>query len=817
MTDLSRREALAASALATAAVAMPAWAQDRAAATGADVAQWDLTDLYASDAAWETARKELLAAIPALAKNKGKLGQGADVVAAQLVAQSDMGRKTSRLYTYASLNADADLRVSANQEKEALARDVFVAYGEATAWVTPEILSLGKPKIQQYLAANATLRDRFDLTFRDILREADHTLSPEGEQLLAGVGAPFAGPSDIRGQLVASDIPWPTVTLSTGKKVRLDDQTYTLNRDAPVRADRKLVFDAFWGEYGKFQNSLGAAYLAHVKADVFRMRARKYPTSLADALSGNNIPEGVYRTLVAETNKGLPELHRYFELRRKMLKLPDMAYYDIYPPLVQLDRKVTVPEMRTTVLEAMKPLGSEYVGMMSTATAGKWMDPLPRPGKRSGAYMNPGAAYDVHPYLLLNLGENYEGMSTYAHEWGHAMHTLLADKNQIYDKSDYPIFLAEIASTCNEQLLAAYMVAQAKTRQEKLFYLGQQLESIRGTFYRQTMFAEFELAAHDKAEAGEGLSGERFSAMYLDLLKRYHGPKVAMSPTYASEWAYIPHFYNSFYVYQYATCIAAASYFARAILKGGAKERDNYLGVLEGGRIGLSGRYPEAGRPRYGIACAISGDHHDLHRYAGSDRGVDGMTNGRMNVRHILTGSMIGLALALAACDPAPSGNDAAAVANDTVPALPAFAVDSDTALAQIKALGEPWADAKRSDPMRDAKTGGLVNVLTSDGGSAQVFSRPEGKVWQVRVTTGAPNNCGSSEPLIAAMPKLVGMLKPGLTLSDADTLALGNGMTDLRPTTRDLDGMKATVVGGCTHWLTLAVPDEAVPAPAAG
>jgi oligoendopeptidase F len=197
--------------------------------------------------------------------------------------------------------------------------------------------------------------------------------------------------------------------------------------------------------------------------------------------------------------------------------------------------------------------------------------------------MNPGAAFDVHPYLLLNLGENYEGMTTYAHEWGHAMHTLLANKNQVYEKTNYPIFLAEIASTCNEMLLAAYMVANAKTKAEKLFYLGQQLEAIRGTFFRQTMFGEFELLIHDKAEAGEGLSGETLSKLYLDLLRRYHGPNVAVSDTYGSEWAYIPHFYSSFYVYQYATCISAASYFSRAILKGGAKERDTYLAVLKAG------------------------------------------------------------------------------------------------------------------------------------------------------------------------------------------------------------------------------------------
>jgi oligoendopeptidase F len=581
MTDLSRREALAATALVSLAIAVPAWAQDKA--TPTDMAAWDLGDLYADDAAWDAARKKVLADIPGLLKYKGTLGTSADTLAAALIAQSDLGRVAGRVYTYISLKADADLRVSANQEKQAQATDMFTAFGEATSWVAPELLAMGKAKIDGFIAANAALKSRFDFYLADIIRQEEHTLSPEGENLLAGTSSPFSGSRDIREQLVASDIPWPTVTLSTGKQVRLDDQAYTLNRDAPNRADRKLVFDTFWAEYGKFQSSLGAAYLSHVKADIFRKKARKYPTSLAMYLSGNNIPEAVYRSLVRETNTGLPQLHRYFELRRRMLKLPDMAYYDIYPPLVQLDKKVTVPEMRTTVLQALAPLGPDYVATLSKATAAKWMDPLPRPGKKSGAYMNPGAAYDVHPYLLLNLGENYEGMTTYAHEWGHAMHTLFANKTQIYDKSDYPIFLAEIASTCNEQLLAAYMVKQAKTKEEKLFYLGQQLESIRGTFYRQTMFAEFELAIHDKAEAGEGLSGEKLSATYLDLLRRYHGEKVNVPDTYASEWAYIPHFYTSFYVYQYATCISAASYFARSILKGGTKERDNYLSVLKAG------------------------------------------------------------------------------------------------------------------------------------------------------------------------------------------------------------------------------------------
>src|SRR4029079_16649860 len=224
------------------------------------------------------------------------------------------------------------------------------------------------------------------------------------------------------------------------------------------------VFETFFTTYGAYNHSLGAAYAAKIKGDIFRAKARDYPTTLAYALDGPNIPESVYRTLVSDTDAGLPQLHRYFDLRQKMLSLPDIGYYDIYPPLVHLDRKFTVPEMRTTVLQALAPLGPDYVAELAKDTAAKWMDPLPRPGKASGAYMQ-GSAYDVHPYLLLNLGENYEGMSTFAHEWGPAMHSILTHRNQPYETSNYPTFIAEIASTCNEALLAEYMASRASTRE----------------------------------------------------------------------------------------------------------------------------------------------------------------------------------------------------------------------------------------------------------------------------------------------------------------------------------------------------------------
>lgn len=579
MTDLSRREALAAAALSTLAAAAPAWPQSAAAGAGA---AWDLTEVYPTDAAWDDARRAALARLPEIARYKGRLGESAKVLAEALVLQSDLGRAISRVYTYVSLKADEDVRASTYQEKRAQALDLYTAFGEATAWFSPEILTVGQAKIDGFVASNPTLKTRFDFYLANIVRQAPHTLSPEGEALLAGAAAPLEAPSDISGQLRSSDIPWPTITLSDGKQVRLDSQGYTLHRDAPNRADRKAVFDAFWTAHGKFQSSFGATYNAQVKSDIFTAKARKYPTALASALSGGNVPQGVYRTLVAETNRGLPQLHRYFELRRRILKLPDIHYYDIYPPLVSLDRNFSLDQMRSLTLEAVKPLGQDYADRFANASAAKWMDPWPRPGKRPGAYMQPGA-YDVHPYLLLNLSEKYDGLSTYAHEWGHALHSLLSNAAQPYDKADYPIFLAEIASTLNEQLLVAYMLERAKTKEEKLFYLGQQMENIRGTFYRQTMFAEFELKAHDMAEAGEGLSGSKFTDVYFDLLKRYHGPKMGFDPAYANEWAFIPHFYNSFYVFQYATCIAAATYFAQQILKGGAKERDNYLSVIKAG------------------------------------------------------------------------------------------------------------------------------------------------------------------------------------------------------------------------------------------
>jgi oligoendopeptidase F len=584
VTDPSRRDALLLSAAALSAPALfsqalvsPSAAQ---AAEAAPPSLWDLGDLYPSDAAWSAERDAVEAAMGGLAGFKGKLGDSAASLKAAMTAISDLTKRTNRLAVYAGLKADENLQVAANQERRQLSIALYGKLAEATAWVSPEILTVGRAKIEGFLAADPGLA-RFRFGLLDTLRLAPHTLDPAGEALLALSAQMQAAPQDIRSQLFLSDIPWPELDLPGGK-VRIDSQGYTAKRGSPDRAERKKVMDTFFGASSVYESSLGAALSAQVQVDIFGAKARKYESAVAAALAPSAIPVAVYRTLVTEANAGLPVLHRYFDLRRRMLGLKEMAYYDIYPPVTKLDRRFGLGEIRTLTLEAVKPLGQDYVDTLAKATAGHWMHAFPQKGKAAGAYMN-GSAYDVHPYLLLNLTDDYESLTTFAHEWGHAMHSLLANKAQPFDTAGYPIFTAEIASTMNEQLLNDFMLRQAKSKEEKLFYLDRTCELLRGTFYRQTMFAEFELAIHEAAEKGEALSGKKLSSMYLAILKKYHEPAVTIDPSLGIEWAMPQHFYFDFYVFQYATCVSASTFFADRVLGGKAAERDAYLGVLKAG------------------------------------------------------------------------------------------------------------------------------------------------------------------------------------------------------------------------------------------
>ena len=582
MLDLSRREiVMGTAATGVLSSVTPTALFAKAAAPASAVAAWDLRDIFPTDAAWETERQAIMAAIPSLKQYQGKLGESPATLKAALQAASDISRRASRLYSYASLKADEDRRIAANQERKQKAQDVFTALGEATAWSSPEIVALGAARVNALIAADPGL-NKFAFGLRDTLRQAPHTLSPKEEELLAATSSPLAGPQDIREQLASSDIPRPTVTLSDGRTIRLDDQGYNQGRTAANRADRKMVFDKYWASYKAFENSLGAALASQVKGALFAAKARHYDSALEAALNGANLPEAVYRSLIAEANRGLPVLHRYFALRAKMLGISDMGYWDIYPPLVKSDRTYSLTEMRQLTADAVKPLGPDYVKLFLESSAKRWFDPFPRQGKASGAYMDPGA-FDIHPYLLLNLTDKYGGVSEYAHEWGHAMHSLLANAAQPYELSSYPTFTAEVASTAHELLLANMMVERAKTKEDKLFYLGTIMENYRGTFFRQSMFAEFQLAINDLATKGEALSGEKMAGIYGDLLKRYHGPNVRIEPDYAAEWSAIPHFYFGLYVWQYATSITAANFFAEKVMHGTTSDRDRYLSVLRAG------------------------------------------------------------------------------------------------------------------------------------------------------------------------------------------------------------------------------------------
>jgi oligoendopeptidase F len=550
---------------------------------------WDLGDLYPSPEAWTAAYDRVKAQVDALDRYRGTLGKGAAPMLAALDAISNANKEVTRLYVYASLKGDEDVRIAANQERVQLAQSLATRLGEKTSWVSNEILEAGAGKVHAFEKQSAELSRRFDFYLDNILRAAPHTLSPESEGVMAAASNVLIQPNNIYSQLSNGELPFPSLTLSDGTKIeRLDQSAYTKYRQVPNRADRKLVFDTFWGTWRKYEGTFGSSLNTQILAEEFDAKVRHYPNALSDALFADNMPEAVYRQLVAQANAGLPVFHRYLKLRKRLLGIrDDLQYYDIYPSMFELDHPLhfSVADSERIAFDVTAPYGPEYAAKLRQAFSGRWMDVLPRTGKASGAYMN-GSAYDVHPYLHLNHNYDFESLSTFVHEWGHAVHTLLTHDAQPYEKSNYSTFTAETASIANEMLLNDYMVAHAKTKNEKLYYLGEGLELIRGTFFRQTMFGEFQLAVHEEVEKGNALSGKRMTEIYCDLLKRYHGDAegvMKIDPGYCIEWAFIPHFYYGFYVWQYATSMAGAAQFTDAIEHEGAPARDRYIAMLKAG------------------------------------------------------------------------------------------------------------------------------------------------------------------------------------------------------------------------------------------
>ncbi len=533
---------------------------------------------------WEAELERLRGEVDSLTTYQGRLGDDAKTLLKALDANSAFYKELLRVWVYASNTRSMNVGDPNGQSMVGKVQAVFQESSAALSYMAPEIVSIGEKKIEALIKKEPGLA-KHALGLRDTLRQGKHVLSPESEQVLSLMGTALAASQNARDLLANAEIDWPTIELSDGTEAHLTNAGYALHRADMDRQDREAVFDAFWGKYKEFESTFGATLNGEVQANVATAKARKYDNTLQYFLSGDNIPENVYRTLVKVTNDRIDVLHRYFKLRGRMLGVSDLGYHDIYPDLVKTELTFPIDKTREYMLDSVAVLGDEFSEKFAQASQERWMHVYPQQGKTSGAYMS-GAAYDVHPLILLNHQDTYNSASTYAHEWGHAMHQVLTNENQPYELANFSIFTTEIAAIAKELLLQEHLLEKAESENERLFYLGYALEQMRGTFFRQVMFSEFELAIHEAVERGEGLTGARMTEIYGEILKRYHGhDQGVMNITEREmiEWAYIPHFYYNFYVYQYATSIAGAAYFVDQIKTNGEDARDTYINFLKAG------------------------------------------------------------------------------------------------------------------------------------------------------------------------------------------------------------------------------------------
>lgn len=561
-------------------------AQERDRSKVPDEYKWDLTAIYPSDQAWRTAKEKLAADLPKLRPFQGTLASSASRLADVLEMQSLFDKELTRLYVYAAMRSDEDTRVSTYQGMQQEMIQLGSVFGTEAAFIDPEILKMDNATIEGFINQEPRLHV-YRHYLEDIARRRAHTLSNSEEKLLAGASVMASGPSSVYGIFADADFPYPSVTLSDGKTVKLDKAAFSLYRASPVREDRQKVMEAFFTALGKYRGTFGSMMNSNVQTSVFYARSRNYETSLEASLDHPNIPVTVYSRLVEGVDRNLPTFHRYLKLRKRMMGLSDLHYYDLYAPLVSsVDTKYPVDLAERNILAALAPLGPEYLAGAKRAFTERWIDMYPSEGKSSGAYSN-GGAYDVHPYMLLNYNGKYDDMSTLAHELGHTMHSYFSNKTQPYALSSYPIFVAEVASTFNEALLIDYMLKQIKDDNTRLSLLGNYLESIKGTVFRQTQFAEFELRMHEMVEKGEPLTGDSLSKLYSEIVKKYYGHDqgVCIVDDYiANEWAFIPHFYNSYYVFQYATSFTASSALSEKVLAGAPGSTDRYLKFTSSGK-----------------------------------------------------------------------------------------------------------------------------------------------------------------------------------------------------------------------------------------
>ena len=560
--------------------------QERDRAKVPDTLKWNLADIYPSESAWRAQKEKVEKELPKLREFQGTLGASPRTLADALEYMSHLDKELSRLYVYASMLSDQDTRVSEPQGMQQEMQQLFAKFGAEAAFVEPEILKVGKAPVDKAIAAESRLKT-YAFYLNDIFRRAAHTLSDAEEKLLADAGPLAGSPSNIYTILTNADFPYPTITLKDGKTVKVDQAGYSDLRTSPARDVRQAAMSSFFGGLGGFSRTMGMTMNSSVQRSLFYSRARKCSSNLEAALNGPNVPVSVYTRLVEGVNRHLPTFHRYLRLRKKMMGITDdLRYYDLYAPLVaDVNLRYTPEEAQKHIIAAMAPLGSDYTTVLQRAFKERWLDWYPTEGKVSGAYSN-GGAYDVHPFMLLNYLGQYNDVSTVAHELGHTMQSYFSNKTQPYATASYPTFVAEVASTFNEALLVDYMLKQVKDTPTRLSLLGNYLEGIKATVFRQTQFAEFELRMHEMGEKGQPITGDALAALYLDITKKYYGhdQKILVVDDYiAHEWSFIPHFYREFYVYQYATSFTASEALAQKVKAGDADATTRYLTLISSG------------------------------------------------------------------------------------------------------------------------------------------------------------------------------------------------------------------------------------------
>lgn len=547
--------------------------------------KWDLTPLYSSKEDWVAEKCQLSSEIAEMRSFKGTLASSPVAVFDFLSKDADIERRMARLSIYASLLSDQDIRIPEHLAMVKEIEQLSVDYSQMTDFARPELTAIADEKWDEAFRLEPRL-SQFWMTIDRIRRQCQHTLSDAEEVLLSKVAILGNPSSDAYSVFSDAEMPMPTITLSDGSCVELDHATFANVRCSPCRGDRKAAFDAFWANYVKFEGTFGELMNGNLKRMLFNANVRKYNSCLEAALFRNDIPTAVYHSLIDNVNANLPTFHRYLRLKARLLGVDQLHYYDLYAPAVEdVDLKFSFSEARDIVLEALAPLGEEYQSVVRRAFDERWIDAMPNRGKASGAYSN-GAAYDVHPYILMNFDGRYDSVGTLIHELGHTMQSYYSNLRQPFSLADYSIFVAEVASTFNEALLDHMMLAKLNDPKQKISLLMSMLDGFKGTLFRQAQFAEFQLKASQIAEKGEPITGRNLSSLYGEITRKYYdhdGGACVVDDPVSIEWAFIPHFYMGFYVYQYSTSFVASQALSESVMRADKGALGRYLDFLAAG------------------------------------------------------------------------------------------------------------------------------------------------------------------------------------------------------------------------------------------